>query len=69
MNAIKPEADPAYQAKVDMLQSIKAEIRDGHLQDRGFCSDMLPLLRTGIKYDAQAAGKYVKIHLLNLLPA
>jgi predicted nucleotidyltransferase component of viral defense system len=43
-------------------------ILDGHLKDRGFCSDMLPLLRTDITYDPQAAGKYLKTHLLNLLP-
>lgn len=44
-------------------------ILDDHLKDRGFCSDMQPLLRTDITYDPQAAGKYVKTHLLNLLPA
>ncbi len=44
-------------------------ILDNHLKDRGFCSDMQPLLRTDIAYDPQAAGKYVKAHLLNLLPA
>ncbi len=44
-------------------------ILDNHLKDRGFCSDMQPLLRTDIAYDPQAAGKYVKTHLLNLLPA
>jgi len=44
-------------------------ILDGHLKDHGFCSDMQPLLRTDITYDPQAAGKYVKTHLLNLLPA
>lgn len=41
---------------------------DAHLADRGFCSDMEPLLRTGIKYDPQVAGKYVRANLLNLLP-
>lgn len=44
-------------------------ILDGHLKDRGFCSDMLPLLRADITYDPQSAGKYLKTHLLNLLPA
>jgi len=44
-------------------------ILDDHLKDRGFCSDMQPLLRTDISYDPQAAGKYIKTHLLNLLPA
>ncbi|MBI5685439.1 MAG: nucleotidyl transferase AbiEii/AbiGii toxin family protein [Verrucomicrobia bacterium] len=44
------------------------QILEGHLKDRGFCSDMQPLLRTDITYDPQAAGKHVKNHLLNLLP-
>ena len=39
----------------------------GHLQDRGFCSDMQPLLRNDITYDPQVAGKHVTTHLLNLL--
>ncbi len=43
-------------------------VLDNHLKDRGFCSDMQPLLRTDIHYDPQAAGKLVKTHLLNLLP-
>ena len=43
-------------------------ILDDHLRDRGFCSDMQPLLRTDLAYDPQAAGKYVKTHLLSLLP-
>jgi hypothetical protein len=44
-------------------------ILDGHLKDRGFCCDMQPLLRAGIDYDPQAAGRYIKTRLLNLLPA
>ncbi len=44
-------------------------ILEGYLRDRGFCSDMQPLLRTDITYDPQAAGQYVKTHLLNLLRA
>jgi hypothetical protein len=43
-------------------------ILDAHLRDRGFCSDMEPLLRVGITYDPQVAGTYVKTNLLNLLP-
>ena len=43
-------------------------ILEAHLKDRGFCSDMQPLLRTGINYDPQTAGSYVKAKLLNLLP-
>ena len=43
-------------------------ILEAHLRDRGFCSDMQPLLRTGIIYDPHSAGSYVKTHLLNLLP-
>ena len=42
---------------------------DAHLADRGFCSDMNPLLRTGITYDPQQAGDYVKNKLLSLLPS
>ena len=44
-------------------------ILEDHLKDRGFCSDMQPLLRADITYDPQGAGRYVKTHLLNLLPA
>ena len=43
-------------------------ILENHLNDRGFCSDMPPLLRTDISYDPQVAGKHVKTKLLNLLP-
>lgn len=41
---------------------------DAHLADRGFCSDMIPLLRLGEAYDPVAAGALVKSRLLNLLP-
>ena len=44
------------------------EILEAHLVDRGFCADMGPLLRSGIIYAPQAAGKYVKANLLKLLP-
>jgi predicted nucleotidyltransferase component of viral defense system len=43
-------------------------ILEAHLGDRGFCSDMDQLLRTGANYDAQKAGEYVKAKLLKLLP-
>jgi len=43
-------------------------ILEAHLKDRGFCSDMEPLLRSGIEYDPQTAGSYVKAKLLSLLP-
>jgi predicted nucleotidyltransferase component of viral defense system len=43
-------------------------ILEGHLRDRGFCSDMEPLLRNGIIYDPQVAGSYVQASLLSLLP-
>lgn len=42
---------------------------DGHLTDRGFCSDMNQLLRAGINYDPQQAGNLVKSRLLSLLLA
>lgn len=41
---------------------------DVRLADRGFCSDMQPLLRTGLTYDPQLAGKHVRKQLLMLLP-
>jgi predicted nucleotidyltransferase component of viral defense system len=44
------------------------KILEAHLLDRGFCADMGPLLRSGITYAPQAAGKYVKANLLKLLP-
>ena len=43
-------------------------ILDAHLKDRGFCSDTELLLRSGINYDPQLAGRYVKAKLLSLLP-
>lgn len=43
-------------------------ILDGHLKDRGFCSDMEPLLRAGAHYDPQVAGDYIKANLLSRLP-
>lgn len=43
-------------------------ILDDHLKDRGFCSDMEPLLRSGIIYTPQSAGRHVRDKLLNLLP-
>jgi hypothetical protein len=39
-----------------------------HLKDRGFCSDMEPLLRQGIDYDPQLAGNLVVTKLLDRLP-
>ncbi len=41
---------------------------DLKLGDRGFCSDMEPLLRTGLTYDPQAAGRLVRDALLMRLP-
>lgn len=43
-------------------------ILHSHLGDRGFCSDMHPLLRSGLSYNPQTAGKHIETHLLNLLP-
>jgi len=42
-------------------------LRD-HLKDRGFLTDMEPLLRKGIEYDPIVAGDHVIDKLLNLLP-
>jgi predicted nucleotidyltransferase component of viral defense system len=44
------------------------ELLEAHLADRGFCSDMQPLLRAGVVYDPREAGNYVKKRLLRLLP-
>jgi predicted nucleotidyltransferase component of viral defense system len=41
---------------------------DAHLADRGFCTDMNPLLRVGESYDPHQAGEQVKTRLLSLLP-
>lgn len=43
-----------------------ALLRD-HLRDRGFCSDMQPLLRQDIRYDPQVAGEQVIPLLLERL--
>jgi hypothetical protein len=60
-----------YYMKQEGTQAARAEfvgILNAHLRDRGFCSDMEPLLRAGISYDPQSAGTYVKTNLLSLLP-
>jgi hypothetical protein len=49
--------------RADFLEQL--ELR---LADRGFCSDMEPLLRTGISYDPQEAGRLVREELLMRLP-
>lgn len=57
--------------KAEGTQAGRAEflgILDAHLKDRGFCSDMEPLLRNGISYDPQSAGRFIKANLLSLLP-
>ena len=38
------------------------------LANKGFLSDMGPLLRAGIKYDPNLAGEYIKHNLLMLIP-
>jgi predicted nucleotidyltransferase component of viral defense system len=43
-------------------------ILEAHLKDRGFCTDAESLLRYGISYDPQTAGKYVIDNLLYRLP-
>jgi predicted nucleotidyltransferase component of viral defense system len=43
-------------------------ILEAHLKDRGFCTDTESLLRNGISYDPQTAGKYVIDNLLYRLP-
>ena len=60
-----------YYMKQEGTKAGRAEfvgILETHLKDRGFCSDMEPLLRGGINYDPQSAGRYIKTNLLSLLP-
>ena len=38
------------------------------LADSGFCSDMRPLLRTGLTYDPQLAGRLIQQKILAQLP-
>jgi predicted nucleotidyltransferase component of viral defense system len=73
----KPPVDPAkvigsFQHYLKLEGSVAGRsefvaLLDAHLADRGFCSDMNPLLRVGITYDPQQARDYVKTKLLNLL--
>lgn len=67
----KPAVDP--QAVVDsFLHYLRQEgagagraeffrILDGHLTDRGFCSDMHSLLRSGLTYAPQEAGDTISL--------
>ena len=74
----KPAVDPAaviesflHYLKQEGSKAGRAEfvgILESHLADRGFCSDMEPLLRVGLEYNPHEAGDYVKTRLLNLLP-
>lgn len=43
-------------------------ILESHLADRGFCTDMEPLLRAGETYDPYQAGQFVTERLLVRLP-
>lgn len=73
-----PPVDPAAIAE-SFLHYLKQEggiaaraefvgILESHLADRGFCTDMEPLLRAGETYDPQQAGQLVREHLLARLP-
>jgi predicted nucleotidyltransferase component of viral defense system len=74
----KPEVVPAriiesfqHYLKLERSVADRSEFvarLDAHLADRGFCSDLSQLLRTGIAYDPQQAGEFVKARLLALLP-
>jgi hypothetical protein len=59
---------PVSLNRFSIISNWKAALPDGHLADRGFCSDMKQLLRAGIDYDPQQAGEYVKSKMLALLP-
>jgi predicted nucleotidyltransferase component of viral defense system len=74
----KPPVDPAIvidsfrhyieQEGGSVARAEFVAILDSHLADRGFCNDMLSLLRVGLNYDPQEAGDMVKAKLLGLLP-
>lgn len=49
--------------RADFLQAMHTK-----LADKGFLTDMNPLLRTGLRYDPITAGEYVTEHLLMLIP-
>lgn len=51
-----------------VLRDAFLEQLDLRLADRGFCSDMEPLLRTGLQYDVHVAGRLVRDKLLMRLP-
>jgi predicted nucleotidyltransferase component of viral defense system len=52
----------------EVLRATFLEQLDLRLADSGFCSDMEPLLRTGLAYDPQLAGNLVRDVLLKRLP-
>jgi predicted nucleotidyltransferase component of viral defense system len=78
LSLAKPPVDPAaviasfqHYLRQEGNTAGRAEfvrILESHLADRGFCTDMDQLLRTGIVYDPHKAGDYVKKKLLRFLP-
>lgn len=74
----KPSVDPAaviesfqHYLRQEGSSAVRAEftkLLEARIADRGFCSDMLPLLRAGLAYDPYEAGDFVKKRLLSLLP-
>ncbi|HUI61803.1 MAG TPA: nucleotidyl transferase AbiEii/AbiGii toxin family protein [Steroidobacteraceae bacterium] len=45
-----------------------AHLRTCLADKAGFCTDMIPLLRRGVKYDPAEAGLYLEAHVLSRLP-
>jgi predicted nucleotidyltransferase component of viral defense system len=74
--AVPIEADQVVASFLHYMQAEGTEVRraaflaelDIRLADRGFCSDMEPLLRTGLLYDPQTAGRLVRNQLIMRLP-
>jgi predicted nucleotidyltransferase component of viral defense system len=71
---VEPEAvvdSFVYYLKEEGTQAGRDEfvsILETHLADRGFRSDTDLLLRSGVEYDPDQAGKIIKTKLLQLLP-
>ncbi len=75
-SAMQVEPDGIVEAFQHYMEREGTEVQRGafleqldlRLADRGFCSDMEPLLRTGLQYDPQVAGRVVRDELLMRLP-
>ena len=57
------EQEKSEAGRDDLVEALNIK-----LTDKGFLSDMIPLLRTGLTYDPKVAGEYVIQNLLMLIP-